>query len=386
LIPADCVNKNRTAPVARVRQKRVDIDAGLRYSKQQINEWWERVFLFSKADDMNPLRSFVLLWVLACGAFPIQAVGASPKVTIAHASMGVRTAPLWIAQEQKFFAKHGADAQLVFIRRAPALLAGINAGNFYVAAIDGAAALAAAAAGADLKIIASMNSRVGYDLVAAPHIRSADQLAGKRFGLLGYGGTVLMGIMLGMERLNIDLQTIDFVVVGDQPILAKALANGKIDAAALDPVFSRRLKQRGFTILAEFHDYNLPFITNGILSTNLFIKAQPRVLENMLKALLEGVAFALSPSNKAAVIDTLMRHVKISDPVFAEERYHDLLRGLEKNPAPNPDGIRNIHRLLKSSNPQLDKIKPEDLIDDRILKKLNNNGFIDQLYSSYGVK
>jgi hypothetical protein len=84
LIPADCVNKNRTAPVARVRQKRVDIDAGLRYSKQQINEWWERVFLFSKADDMNPLRSFVLLWVLACGAFPIQAVGASPKVTNRH--------------------------------------------------------------------------------------------------------------------------------------------------------------------------------------------------------------------------------------------------------------------------------------------------------------
>jgi hypothetical protein len=31
-------------------------------------------------------------------------------------------------------------------------------------------------------------------------------------------------------------------------------------------------------------------------------------------------------------------------------------------------------------------VKIEDVIDDRVVRKLDENGTIDQLYSSYGVK
>jgi hypothetical protein len=47
----------------------------------------------------------------------------------AHAGMNARTVVLWTAQEQKFFAKYGTDAQVIFIRQAPILLAGMSAGN-----------------------------------------------------------------------------------------------------------------------------------------------------------------------------------------------------------------------------------------------------------------
>ena len=45
-----------------------------------------------------------------------------------------------------------------------------------------------------------------------------------------------------------------------------------------------------------------------------------------------------------------------------------------------------MHRLLRPRNPSIDKVKPEQLIDDRIMRKLDESGFISRLYSAYGVK
>jgi hypothetical protein len=41
---------------------------------------------------------------------------------------------------------------------------------------------------------------------------------------------------------------------------------------------------------------------------------------------------------------------------------------------------------MKMRNPKLEKAKVEDLVDDQILRRLDESGFIDRLYASYGVK
>jgi hypothetical protein len=50
------------------------------------------------------------------------------------------------------------------------------------------------------------------------------------------------------------------------------------------------------------------------------------------------------------------------------------------------EGMRHTHRLLRTRNPSTDKVKPEHLIDDRIMQKLDESGFISRLYNAYGVK
>jgi hypothetical protein len=50
------------------------------------------------------------------------------------------------------------------------------------------------------------------------------------------------------------------------------------------------------------------------------------------------------------------------------------------------EGLRNMQRLMKIGNPKLGNVKVEELIDDRILRKLDESGFIDRLFSTYGVK
>jgi len=81
-----------------------------------------------------------------------------------------------------------------------------------------------------------------------------------------------------------------------------------------------------------------------------------------------------------------MQHLRITDPATAEEGYQDLVTGLEKKPFPSIEGLRNTQRLLKPRNPKLGTIKVEELIDDRIIRRLDESGFIGRLHATYGVK
>jgi hypothetical protein len=41
---------------------------------------------------------------------------------------------------------------------------------------------------------------------------------------------------------------------------------------------------------------------------------------------------------------------------------------------------------MKLRNPAVAELKPESLVDARLIQELDHSGFIDQLYSAYGVK
>jgi ABC-type nitrate/sulfonate/bicarbonate transport system substrate-binding protein len=197
-----------------------------------------------------------------------------------------------------------------------------------------------------------------------------------------------MGAMLGLEHLGLDPRrdNINFVVIGDQTVLAQALEGGQIDATVLDGVFSRRLKQRGFTILAELHQAGIPFSGQGLMVKGAYLQEQRETLEGMLKGLMEGIVFSLTPKNKAAVVETIMKKLKLADRAVAEEGYQDVVKSVERKPFPTVDGMRNIQRLMKLRNPAVEKLNVEEMLDDRILRRLDQSGFIDGLYRSYGGK
>jgi len=208
--------------------------------------------------------------------------------------------------------------------------------------------MAAVAGGADLKMIASLINRLGYDLVAAPNIKSTKDLRGKRFGVQSLGGTIWMAGILGLEHVGLDpaRDNINFLAIGDQTVLTQALEAGRIDATVLDGVFSRRLKQKGFTIIAELQQTDIPFSGQGLIVKNAYLQEQRKTLEGLLKGLLEGIAFSVAPKNKSAVVGTIMKRLKLSDPAVAEEGYQDVTKNVDRRPYPSIDGQRNIQRLM----------------------------------------
>jgi len=333
-------------------------------------------------------RVVLLIVFLVLDRGLVAGAGAAPtKMIVAYASISPRVAPLWAAQEQGFFKKNGIEAELIFVRGAPTLVAALTSGDMDIGYTGGTAVLGASAAGIDLKILAVLTNRVTYDLVVRPEIKRPEDLRGKRFGVTSIGGTLWMGAVLGLERLGIDTNRDDirFLVIGDQVVLSHALEENRIDATVVDIVFSKRLHEKGFPILAEFHKSNLPIASTSVVARGAYIQKNPRVMESFMKAMLEGMAFVLGPVNKAATLKILQRRLRVNEKE-AEEGFVDIAIGMDKKPYPSMDGLRNIQRLMKLRNPKIGNAKVEDLVDDQILRRLDESGFIDKLFAAYGVK
>ena len=48
--------------------------------------------------------------------------------------------------------------------------------------------------------------------------------------------------------------------------------------------------------------------------------------------------------------------------------------------------MRNVQRLLANSNPKIGAVKLEEIVDRSIVRRLDESGFIDRMYSAYPAK
>ena len=102
-----------------------------------------------------------------------------------------------------------------------------------------------------------------------------------------------------------------------------------------------------------------------------------------MTALTESLAFIQVPANKPIVLKSMMKNLRMTDQVAAENGYQDQLLTLNRKPYPSLEGLRNAQRLMALQNPKIAALKIEDLIDSRFVRKLDETGFIDGLYSTH---
>ena len=338
---------------------------------------------------MLVLRMFLtLIAVVIFSAVQLPSSLAQTKITIGVAAMSPRTIPLLIAQEQGLFARHGLEARIVLIRGAPTLVASLISGDIEVGYTGGPAVVGAAAQGVYLRILSSVSSKLTHTLIASPNIKSAEQLRGKRMGIQSIGGSTWMHTMLALEHLGLDPKrdNVSLLVIGDSVVIGQSLEAGRIDAATLDGALIRRLKSKGFSAIVDLTPHNIPMVNQAIVVSPELLQKRGDVAERIVMALVDSLAFTLAPQNKAVVTKTMMKRFQFTDPIVGEEGYQDLLVSVERKPFPSLDALRNVRRLMTTQNPKVANVKIEELIDTRIIRKLDENGYMDKVAAGYGVK
>ena len=335
-----------------------------------------------------PLALKIVLFSLVLIVNPINAFSAAApsRLVIGYASTTPRLMPLWMARDQGFFAKYGIESEPVLLRSGATLVTGMASGDLQIGRTAGAAVLSAVAAGHDIKMLATFSSRNSYDVVARPNIKRAEDLRGKKLAINSVGGGTWIGAMLWIEYFGLDVQRDQILLqsVGDQGVQSQALESGVVDVVFVDSVYSKLLKQKGMNILAEAGELKQPLVSQSTIVPGLFLQQHPDVAENYLKGEIEGIAFAVAPKNKPTVIKMIMRRLRVDAPA-AEEGYADMLRGVDRKPMASLQGMRNLQRLLKPRNPKIGDLKVEDIVDNRIMRKLEESGFIDRAFAAQGV-
>jgi hypothetical protein len=105
-----------------------------------------------------------------------------------------------------------------------------------------------------------------------------------------------------------------------------------------------------------------------------FIASSAPAVENVLRGLLDAVAFIRNPENKSLVMKNLAKGLRLARVEDAEEGYQSILGIYENKIYTSVDGIRNVIRLLGPNNEKIRRLKAEELVDNNIVRTLEREG------------
>lgn len=238
------------------------------------------------------------------------------------------------------------------------------------------AVLGSAAEGTDLVFVAGLINKLIGNIMASPKIKVPSDLKGKVIGVTSASGGSWMFTTLALEYWGLDAKRdgISFRILGDESVRSQALINDSIAATHVGYTFAAPLKSRGFTNLADLAQLPIPFQSTGVLTKRSFIKASPDVVEGVLRSVVDAMAFIAQPENKPAVLKSLAKGLRLPKVEQAIEGYESLPLLYDRRIYPTVDGIRNVIRLLGLTNDKIRRLKAEDLVDDRFVKKLEKEG------------
>ena len=326
------------------------------------------------------VKTLWLILAMALFAAPTNA----EQIKIAYSGVSAAGTPLWLAKEEGIFAKHGLEADLVAVRSAPVQVTALvsNEAQFVRGSVS--SMLTAAAQGAKLKILLSLFAeRASYDFLTSPSITRPADLKGKKIGVQDFSGLLWTLTMLSLREMGLDPQRdhINIQAIGDSTVIAQSLTTGIIDAAALDKLQSVRLQGLGIKVLLDLS--RIAFPSSPFMGAEPFIEKSPQVVEKFIKALIEASTIMRAQKEKGLAV--LQRHIK-TDRALAEIGYKNLLDDLTPYTFTTVKGLKTVQEIVALRDPKIAKYNVEDLLDQRILKKVVESGYVEEIERKYKIR
>jgi nucleoid-associated protein YgaU len=103
-----------------------------------------------------------------------------------------------------------------------------------------------------------------------------------------------------------------------------------------------------------------------------------------MRAYVEGIHYA--KTHRKETLDVLSKYLRSDDKEVLDDTYQSIVQTLvPEKPYPTQKGVQIILRELGVKDPAARSARPEQFVDNSIVKELDSSGFIDRLYKSQAV-
>jgi len=162
--------------------------------------------------------------------------------------------------------------------------------------------------------------------------------------------------------------------------LWECVRDGKADAAFITPPADLFARRAGLKIIDV--DY-LPMVWFTTISSGLsFVEKHPDIVERFLKGTLEGIAYFKTHRKEAIkIIETRYKVKGDLDNEATAHLYNELAKILSPKLYPTVQAVSNVYELGKELDKDAEKVDPLSLWDFHFLRKIDDSGFIDNLYN-----
>ncbi len=325
----------------------------------------------------------ILVFFILVGIVIAWAPESSPqskRVAVGISALSAVYAPIYIAKDAGIFDKYGLDADVVFISAGP-IVHGMIAGDVKAAGVGASRVVASQLEGSGILMLAATNDRMPYMLVAPPEIKNGSQLRGKKVGVAEFGGLDDTAMRYALSQMGLNPEKdVTIIQAGGKSTRFSALQQRAIAAIVIDPPYTLEAKKLGFSFLFDFLKSSPKSVYGTLSAKDSYVKQNPQIFERLLKGLVGGIQYYRT--HKAESIKIMAKYMRVDLPAKAaemEDTYEFYVKTAKCKPYIETEGVQNLLNELKAKIPKARTANPQNFIDMRFIKDLDQSGFIDSV-------
>ena len=301
-------------------------------------------------------------------------------IKLGYAALTAGQVAPWIAKEAGYFSKYGIEAELIYIPAVAATQA-LIAGEIQLAQATGVSTSGAILAGADVRIIASVQDRLSGSIYARPEIKTPEDLKGKKLGISRFGAVSETGAAMFLSRFGLKRGTdVAIIQLGGLPEIITAMERGAVEAGFANPPQTSRARRLGMRELFDLNALGVELQQTCLTVTTKYLRERRPVVKSFLQAYAEGLHRFMTDRDYS--IQVLKKYLRVDDKEILEDAYNFYSQRLQKIPLPTVKGIKFLLDEMAEKQPRARNVAPESFVDFSLLQELDQSGFFKQLWKN----
>jgi NitT/TauT family transport system substrate-binding protein len=324
------------------------------------------------------MKKLVLLNLLLLCCFAGSS-GAQERIRVGLGSVSLQSGLVHIAKDRGLFAKYGLAAESIYIPGGSINVQVLVSGSLDLSQLSGAPGVAANLEGADLIYFVGLLDKLNYQLVTRPEIKSTEQLKAKKFAVSRFGSSADFGMRALLKRLGVEPgREATILQIGDEPARIAAVTSGNVDGTVVNAPFSSEAERLKLNVIADSVKMNIPFFNTGILGSKKFLETQEAKVLNFLRAYLEAIK--VLKTEREYSLKALGQFTRVQNLKAISEGYDYFNNQLRAVPYPSAEAMQAVVSQLAESNPKAKGADARNYVTDRYLKRLEDEGFVRNLW------
>jgi len=301
----------------------------------------------------------------------------SGRVTVVYPGMSGGFTPLWIAQEEKLFAKHGINVNPVYIQGGSRAVQALIAKDADIAIVSGGV-IEATLQGADLKFVAAHLPTLAFSIYARSDIQRVEDLRGKVVGVTRHGTPTMYSAILALRKHGMEPgKDVKVLATGGVSETLAAMQAGTVHAGILSAPVTLRARTLGYREVIRIGQLGVPFIHDGVVASRTYLATHKKDVESFLQAFIDGIR--LYKTNRSLAEKVMAKYTRVSDTELLRETYDTFNRELTLKPFTPRPAIANMLQLIAETEPRATKASPDDFLDNQVLQNLQARGYFEQM-------
>lgn len=225
-------------------------------------------------------------------------------------------APLYLAQENGYFAEEGLNVEFYYAAAAD-IVKNVAAGNVEFGFPNADAVVAAKAQGIPVKVVhTTYQEGLGAIIFGSDSgISTPADLKGKKVAVTSLGSANYFQLQAAMESAGLTIDDVQVEIVGTGAILT-ALTEGQVDAIVFSKLRTSELNNSGYAASEITCDQFLPSFGNVLVAGDKLVAEDPKTVDGFCRALNKAIEYIIDGHVEEAVDMSIEKYA----PTFAEKR------------------------------------------------------------------